>query len=80
MLYRQPSTDASWASTANIPLDTGFPNLSRLSSSSSDLNDDPSEPRVISGSVLPTIVSFEAEAAGEPRRAVRDEAGILSRV
>jgi hypothetical protein len=61
----------------DIPLDTGFPNLSRRSSSSSDLNDDPSEPRVMSGSVLPITVSFEADPEGEASRAVRDEAGIV---
>ena len=60
-----------------IPLDTGFPNLSRLSSSSSDLNDDPSDPRVMSGNVLPMIVSFEADPEGEASRAVSDEAGIV---
>jgi hypothetical protein len=61
----------------NAPLDTGFPSLSRRSSSSSDLNDDPSEPRVMSGSVLPIIVSFEADPEGEASRAVSEEAGIL---
>jgi hypothetical protein len=60
-----------------VPLDTGFPNLSRRSSSSSDLNDDPSEPRVMSGSVLPMTVSFEADPEGDASRAVSDEAGIV---
>jgi len=60
-----------------VPLETGFPNLSRLSSSSSDLNEEPSEPRVISGSVLPRIVSFEADPDGEASKAVSDEAGIV---
>lgn len=61
----------------DLPLDTGFPKRSRLSSSSSDLNDDPSEPRVMSGRVLPMIVSFEAEPDGEASKAVSDEAGML---
>jgi len=62
----------------DLPLETGLPNLSRLSSSSSDLKLDPSEPRVISGSVRPsTVDSFEAEADGEARSAVRDVGAIL---
>lgn len=65
-------------SQRDAPLETGFPNLSRLSSSSSDLNDDPSDPRVMSGNVRPMTVSFDADAAGEARSAVSDDAGILS--
>jgi len=61
----------------NAPLDTGFPSLSRRSSSSSDLNDDPREPRVMSGRVLPMTVSFEVDPEGEASRAVSDEAGIV---